>query len=449
MTLTLKCFPALDELEETDFGSKEEDKTECDELPRSLEVENIDIFFAIFSIVSYVLDFITDTALAISLIISGNNLQGALILFFAIVPQCIINVISLHWIYEDGDKVDVGLQRRINAQDSRKKSNKCPCAAFPNEGVISTIFRFFFQAGPLWWYTKYIRNALLVRSAKDAKSRKAHFIRMVEAERDAAMLRFLEAMLESLPQLLIQFTLFSYNIWDKWSTREFRVNYSFLISSSVSLLSISWSFAAQHRSSRMANPNKINVHPIEMLLIVIWRFFTVLSRTILLILGFMYFRLYFFIFVVIHVLISAYHIVSMQWSHFGPGLQSVKYSLVCLTAVIHLFFPFNLSDGGTFHRYFTAYSIEFLEGGLIFFVILRNYTFTFPFKIEYVSISSGTFLIGIFLMIFYYVKVHPNRRRAQRAMVKEQDNDEDPKQLEGGRENAAIDNEPATKSTAN
>lgn len=45
---------------------------------------------------------------------------------------------------------------------------------------------------------------------------------------------------------------------------------------------------------------------------VIWRFFTVLSRTILLILGFMYFRLYFFIFVVIHVLISAYHIVSMQ-----------------------------------------------------------------------------------------------------------------------------------------
>lgn len=55
-----------------DFGSKEEDKTECDELPRSLEVENVDIFFAIFSIVSYVLDFITDTALAISLIISGN-----------------------------------------------------------------------------------------------------------------------------------------------------------------------------------------------------------------------------------------------------------------------------------------------------------------------------------------------------------------------------------------
>lgn len=46
------------------------------------------------------------------------------------------------------------------------------------------------------------------------------------------------------------------------------MNYSFLISSSVSLLSISWSFAAQHRSSRMANPNKINVHPIEMLLIV-------------------------------------------------------------------------------------------------------------------------------------------------------------------------------------
>ena len=52
-------------------------------------------------------------------------------------------------------------------------------------------------------------------------------------------------------------------------------------------------------------------------------------------------------------------------------------------------------------------------------------------------------------MIFYYVKVHPNRRRAQRAVVKEQDNDEDPEQLECGRESVALDNEPATKSTAN
>lgn len=70
---------------------------------------------------------------------------------------------------------------------------------------------------------------------------------------------------------------------------------------------------------------------------VIWRFFTVLSRTILLIIGFMYFRLYFFIFVVIHVLISAYHIVSMQ----------VKSKIQIWNLWIRVLFTFSISKHGS------------------------------------------------------------------------------------------------------
>jgi hypothetical protein len=101
------------------------------------------------------------------------------------------------------------------------------------------------------------------------------YFKMIEADRDASVLRFFEALLESLPQLLIQGYFLLDNLvksldnnaiefdW-KCEFGIFCLNYSGFsvraFAMIASLLSISFSFVSHHRSLRICLPDKQNLN---------------------------------------------------------------------------------------------------------------------------------------------------------------------------------------------
>ncbi|VDK72959.1 unnamed protein product [Onchocerca ochengi] len=86
----------------------------------------------------------------------------------------------------------------------------------------------------------------------------------------------------------------------------------------------------------------------------------------------------------------------------------LEIGLIVICAAVHFFAPFNMAEGRSRYRYAVAYSVEAIE-----IVILLNMTVgyehcTLPYK-EY--IMTGTyflFLVGLFFMLLYYCRFHPN-----------------------------------------
>lgn len=170
---------------------------------------------------------------------------------------------------------------------------RCDSTNFISVRIKTTISKStYFQIGPLWWYYKAFIHGLHFRLESDPIKRRKHFCKMIEAERDATLLRFFEGFLESAPQLIIQGNILSEYLWwhfneansvfelPRWGEQPTLVRcvsryanqykrtlvYVQLISMALSLLSVCWSISIQHRSLRMVRPDKVNMHPHESVL---------------------------------------------------------------------------------------------------------------------------------------------------------------------------------------
>ncbi|VDK61131.1 unnamed protein product [Cylicostephanus goldi] len=109
----------------------------------------------------------------------------------------------------------------------------------------------------------------------------------------------------------------------------------------------------------MVRPDKVNMHPHESILQLIWRFSTVSSRFLVIVLS-----VYSYEFKVIpplflHFLISLAHIKALQALDISS--RGLEEGLTFINAAIHIFTPFNMADGPTRWRYAAAYTIEAIE----------------------------------------------------------------------------------------
>lgn len=73
------------------------------------------------------------------------------------------------------------------------------------------------------------------------------------------------------------------------------------------------------------------------------------------------FRYKFLYLVAIHYLISLIHISILQQIRFNSMFSFMDVTLLIINVIIHLFMPFNMSEGSTYLQYCVAYSIEFIE----------------------------------------------------------------------------------------
>ncbi|PIC20268.1 hypothetical protein B9Z55_025526 [Caenorhabditis nigoni] len=391
---------------------KNEDKEDAgiiavltDRVPSVLIVRWFDLFCFGFAMCSYVLDFFSDIGIAIFHFWAGRHLSGALVLTFALIPSVIINIISMVWMLDD----EMHWKRR--AHPRRTGTFELNQKRFISLGKMITLC--IFQMGPLFWYYKALYYGWkFTKSKKDDtdKEKRKFFMKMVEAERDATLLRFFEAFLESAPQLIIQGSIAANYFQNYYITGNYPYWLYFQAASlTLSIISISWSVVVQNRSLRMTRDDKVNIWPHEAVLQFCWRFLTILARIITLVAFVLVFGIYVVLLIFGHLLVTLIHVIFLQALHIEACTHIEKLLLV-INAMIHIFTPFNMAEGNTRWRYFVAYTVEFLEMMTIF-VLLPTPLDAFPL-IDKIRIGvPATFSIAILIMLIYYKFFHPNRRQ--------------------------------------
>uniref|UniRef100_A0A8R1DV98 Cell death abnormality protein 8 n=2 Tax=Caenorhabditis japonica TaxID=281687 RepID=A0A8R1DV98_CAEJA len=406
MVLLKKCRPKLwflpqDEKEEEDAGAI---AVLTDRIPSVLIVRWFDMFCFGFAMCSYVLDFFSDIGISILHFSAGRYLSGALILTFALVPSIIINIISMIWMLDD----EMHWKRR--AHPRRTGTIELDRKRFISVAKMTLLCGF--QMGPLFWYYKALYYGNLFRSGeKDDKLKRRHFMKMVEAERDATWLRFYEAFLESAPQMIIQGSIASRVFLEHFNDTFPFWLYFQSISLFLSMISISWSVVVQNRSLRMIRDDKVNIWPHEAVLQFFWRFLTILARMITLSAAVLVFGIYVIPLIIGHLILTMIHLVFLQALHI-ENCTNVEKMLFAVNTFIHIFTPFNMAEGNTRYRYLAAYTLEFFEMMAIFLILPNYISIDFPY-IEQLRLGVPvTFFLGITIAIIYYNFFHPNRRQS-------------------------------------
>uniref|UniRef100_A0A914RMS0 XK-related protein n=1 Tax=Parascaris equorum TaxID=6256 RepID=A0A914RMS0_PAREQ len=200
---------------------------ESDRLPRLLVVGKFDIFCFTFSAISYIVDVACDTVTAYIHFRAQRFWAFLFVSLLTVLPSIALNL------------------------------------------------------GPAVWYVDAIVAAVGFRSSSSDHERRYFYCRMVEADRDA----FFEAFLESAPQVLVQGIVLAHSFWMLLPSDAIPMWMYFQgMSVVMSLLSVCWSVSIQHRSLRIARPDKMNMSPFETFLQLSWRCLTISARYILLVL---------------------------------------------------------------------------------------------------------------------------------------------------------------------
>ncbi|CAI4224878.1 unnamed protein product [Auanema sp. JU1783] len=372
-------------------------KIETDAMPSIINVEKHHIICFFLSIISYIIDVCSDSLIAIDYIASQRLTHA----FFTIIPYITgfsaTFILSYIWHKEDHTRCYQYVT-----------SLPAPTAVFRFD--VSDYAKLAFKAliGPIYWNYNAILFAYRMKNVSSKKLKKYFFCRMVECERDATLLRLVEAFIESAPQMIVQTIIVLQSVhYGNNSSVWIYFHYLSILSS---LVSVCWALCCQHRTLRMVRLDKINIHPSEIIIQFLWRFFLMSSRALIIVIAIIAFGYQAAWFGAIHCVATILHLFMFQWD----GNKGLSYSSRCLVMIcnmfIHMFTPFNSVDGPACWRYTVALLVELIEAELIFYY-LWFYANTTNFDvIPLIYTYHSTYIIGIILMIIYYKRLHPSRR---------------------------------------
>ncbi|KAK0397124.1 hypothetical protein QR680_001994 [Steinernema hermaphroditum] len=419
---TYKCESAVEGSERSRDGTEELDIP--DKLPTVLYVRRRDIFFYFVAILTYIFDILSDCFIAYYHYINDRVFAALIVSLFIVVPSLLLNLMSyLFWRYDENRRIE--RQQIVDKKASRRKTL----------WMLASIF----QLGPVRWYAEAIYSGIQFRrtppldeAAEELRLR--WFCRMISADRDASLLRFFEAFLESVPQLVVQGFLAANYFWRYHTERSGHplplFLYAQLASTALSVLSVSYSISVQHRTLRITRPDKANMELWETAMQIMWRYFTILPRFICIVFFILCYGYWTVLFVLIHMLISLLHIMRLQTIEHKFISPATECGLVFINSLIHTFAPFNMTEGHTKWRYVIAYSIEAIENGIILTASIFNDSFNFPYKCQISIFCAMSFVLGITFMAAYYGCCHPSRRVPSIAVGRANDQEDSALPLE-------------------
>ncbi|GMT07499.1 hypothetical protein PENTCL1PPCAC_29673, partial [Pristionchus entomophagus] len=371
---------------------------DTDSVPDVVRLRTFDLVFYVISMVTYIADIASDVVVAYTHYTENRVWSALLIVVFAFVPSCILNVVAFIWMADE------------DAERKKRRWHKL-------RSLVCVL-----QGAPVLYYWRALMAGLRVKKS-EGKEKRRHYLEMIACERDATLLRFFEAFMESCPQLLIQGFLLSSIVWSHDPRREIpskgtlvglRKRIAVLVlcaSVFFSLLSVALSISNQHRTLRFSRSDKLNMLVYETIIQLLWRFGTILSRFLVLVILCLAKTYWIIPFFAIHYLISVLHIGALQSVSIGvDGSPTVELGLILINGCIHFFAPFNMAEGNTRWRYANAYVIEIIEAVIILVITLRDNSFNFPYKFEFLYLASISFTIGFAFMIIYYTIFHPTKR---------------------------------------
>ncbi|KAI1731262.1 XK-related protein [Ditylenchus destructor] len=200
---------------------------EVDRLPQRLRVETFDLLCYLFSIFTYVTDLCLDVVVAYMHYTSERYWSCAIIASLVVFPSLILNILAAIW-WIDDDLSQRQKLKRLSHRDRYSLAHRHH--RIHKRSLTTRLLICVLQLGPVLWYWEALEAALRYRKEikkpeqkRNPKFALKYYCEMVEAERDASLLRFFESFLESVPQLLVQGFLLAETFWKIHASEELAI----------------------------------------------------------------------------------------------------------------------------------------------------------------------------------------------------------------------------------
>lgn len=221
------------------------------------------------------------------------------------------------------------------------------------------------------------------------------------------MLRLLQAFLESAPQLVLQL----YILLKRPRLQE---NFELFIAATAacSLISLVWAILAYSKSLRDFRTQGYILSAAGLLFQVLWRFSTVTSRVVAMVLFASYFKQWLFVAVGAHWLMMTMWLIC-QRTRFCTDEDGTEHPFreklfSAAIGYMYIFCFFNTREGMTRKRIVLFYSIMLVENSLFVSMWFPHRTFRGTMAVTALGVVWGGFVFGLISMILYYRFYHPS-----------------------------------------
>lgn len=199
----VSCFTNDDSIlgETTTIDLTDGDDLRAKRLEMSFNI--LDAASLIFSISSFCLDLITDTAVACFHYLNNDYWYCILTVAFIMLPTLITTGISLRWYIIDSQ------------QEGSEPISK-------SQWTVRFVFHIL-QIGPILRYYESLQYGLKFRETVDPVEKRKIYMKMIYEDADATMLRLFESFMESAPQLMLQMYIITKNYpfedYEYWTSK--------------------------------------------------------------------------------------------------------------------------------------------------------------------------------------------------------------------------------------
>eukprot|EP00105_Crassostrea_gigas_P034167 XP_019918315.1 PREDICTED: XK-related protein 6-like [Crassostrea gigas] len=352
-----------------------------------------DFIVVFFSVIFFIIDFVTDIILAKDYYDDGMMLEFALTSLFVAGSFLVTGILNSIWHAQE--KKEEGEKK----ERERKKRNY--------RNICWTILKF-----PFATIERYIKYAIHgYKSKQKGINEYYHYIEMIFTDRDGSLLRMFEAFIESAPQLVLQIYLILREQENLKNCEDIEVHSDKLRMLTIlsSWVSVSWSVTAYYRALRVSNAMD-KTHQKTLLASAgyfLWRAFEIGSRVMALVMMILINPIIFALIVVFH----WFAVITWSFATKAKPYKQFHENAIFIVFVgfVQVFSFMNIKAGKSRYHALLYYTLFYIENIviLILWIIVKKESYC-PW-IYYGSIgivSSGIVFSVVFIACFYKL-CHP------------------------------------------
>ncbi|CAL8073390.1 unnamed protein product [Calicophoron daubneyi] len=402
----------------------EDTRQSLEEFRRLYGFRQYQLIFVFFSFITYIFDVVSDAYLAYRYHKQGDYYWSKLTLALVVGPSLVITGFSLMWYV---------LDRKAHVD--------------PPRGCLCWTFRLTFHAlqmAPLVRLSDAVYYGMCSKRPGISLDAAVWFIKlMLYEDADCAMLRMIECFMESAPQLLLQL----YIIITQGTAQSTLQIIVQSVSCLTSWLSLAWSLTHYQKALRSSRAEKARMRWLSSSLFFLWKAAMLSSRLLSLALLAAIVRGFWFgLALGCHWIVAAGWVLARGTTFCSPSRNTLtEYLFDLVLGAVYCFDVVNIREGHSRIWYSTCYTVFGLENFMIaalWHIFSSNGPVTKTWLMKAPTFSTWvndipswvlplvvicSFIIGIFVMISYYLFAHPSGRIRVCIPCDELMKNEDPK----------------------
>ncbi|XP_052074628.1 XK-related protein 6-like [Mytilus californianus] len=349
----------------------------------------IDLLAAVLSTVFFLFDVISDVILAEEYYRFQRWIPFVFTISLILFPHLVLNAINTSWYYND----------YIEEKKNEKPTKKLVW-------FLRIVLSLPFMLGPVVRNVEYIHYGFKSKSGSLSESKRRYFYKMVLCENaDAAMLRMIEAFLESAPQLVLQI----YIIMTETNNDGPMMQIVRPAAMFGSWIGVSWSLVSYQKALRLSyNKKAKRLSFLGVIFYYIWRACEVAPRILVLSLFAAQFGYHMLVATGIHWILMSLWVGCQKQEMYEKMRDKVVHYIVIGYVLIFCFQ--NVQKGKTRYRAMFYYFITFAENIIILWAYFTHHKKNWVYLAVIGSIPSFM-VIQIIVQLLYYKCIHPEHTK--------------------------------------